>query len=303
MHLRTVVLTSAALAVVLALPPSARADQAILSRDAKFDVPVGTWVEATGGAIVLSREGIPTVVFEGGSEFSDDETVVTKISLSTSDGLGTIELLSPATLTGVTPSNWTADPVDPSSDQFTFAPTVVFRYTAPTYAKLGCTAGHHSVVTSWLHIAGTLVGSSGTKASFSGSTFPGTVGFDNVCPAEEPSGAHDAAQVPSSTALAPYVNPHPGTPGRSPTPMPSTPASPASSPTSVAMASEPTPSVPAVAIALNEPIASASPASAPADTGDLTGAAIALGIAAVVGVAAGMLFIRRRGAIWKDRVR
>jgi hypothetical protein len=281
---------------MLALAPSARADQAILSRDDTVDVPVGGWVELTAGALVLGHSGIPTVVYDGGREFGDDETVVATITLHTSDDLGTVEILSLGTLTGVTPSHWTADPIDATSGEFTFDPPIVFRYTAPSHEKLGCADRPDKVVVSWLHVAATLIGSSGAKASFSADTFPGTVGFDNICPVEESSAPHDAAQGPAATALAPYVNPHPGTPGRSPTPVPSLPASAAPSPTSVAIATETTPSATAAAVDVIEPIASDPPASAPTGTGGLTRAAVPPAIAAFVAVSVGLMVIRRRRA-------
>ena len=288
MQMRMIVMASAALALQLALPPAVRADQAIMSHDRLFEVSPGQSVEYTD-SIVVSRYSIPTLVFDSTSGFADNETVVATISLSAKDGLGTVKLLSASTLTGVTTAHWTADPIDPASSEFTFAPPVSLRYTAPSSAALDCEGRQDKVVHTSLRIAATLVGSAGTQASFSAESFPGVVMFDIVCPAET------YTEEPSPMVLPTHALPDPSsTVVGSPSPAPAATATSASAPPPVATASATSTAAPVASAAVesNGP-GTETPALAPA--ADLTGTVVALGaIAVIVGVLGASLARRRR---------
>ena len=289
MHTRMIVLAGLALALQLALPPAVHADQAIMSHDRLFELNPGGSVEYTD-SIVLSRYGIPTVIFDGASTFADEETVAATITLSAKDGLGRVDLLSASTLTGVTPSHWTADPIDPASSEFTFDPPVSFRYTAPSAEALDCEGRREKVVHTSLRVAATLVGSAGTTASFSAESFPGVVMFDIVCPAET------YAEEPTAMVLPTHALPDPtGTIGRSPSPAPAdtTELTPPAAPS--AMTASPGTSA---ALVVSADVESAEPGTdgpAMAPAADMTQTAVWLAaVAVIVGVLAASLVRRRR---------
>jgi hypothetical protein len=210
MKLRIIVVAGATLAINLMLPLAARADQAILSHDALFVLRPGESVEHSD-TLVLSRFGIPTVVFTGTSGFADNETVVATIALSLQniDDLGTVELLSSSTLTGTTTAAWTSDPPDPAASEFTFDPPISLRYTAPSAVELDCAGHPGKTFRTHLGVAATLVGSAGTTASFSADDFPGVVMFDVTCPAavappsEAPSAPHPTLPPTDAEAVSP----------------------------------------------------------------------------------------------------
>jgi hypothetical protein len=184
MNPRIIVVAGAVLALNLAFPFAVGADQAIMSHDALFALRPGESVEHSD-TLVLSRFGIPTVVFTGTSGFADNETVVATIALSLQnvDDLGTVELLSSSTLTGTTTAAWTSDPPDPAASEFTFDPPISLRYTAPSAVDLDCAGHPGKTFRTHLGVAATLVGSAGTTASFSADDFPSVVIFDVTCPA------------------------------------------------------------------------------------------------------------------------
>jgi hypothetical protein len=286
--MRMVVVASVGLAIQLALPLSVQADQAILSRERLFELDPGQSVEFTS-PIVISRYGIPTVVFDGAAGFADNETVTATITLSAHDGLGSVRLLSSSVLTGTTPTGYSLDPPDPSFSEFTFDPPVSFRYTAPSAATLDCDARREKVVHASLGIAATLVGSAGTTATFSAETFPGVVMFDIYCPAET------YIEEPTSTALPAHALPDPTTTAsRSPSPAPTavataSPLGATTPPASAALSAQP------VALVSAESVEPRTDPPAPAPATDLTLAALVLAVVAViVSVLAGSIAWRAR---------
>jgi hypothetical protein len=226
MRRRLVLIVAVMIGSAFSLPLEARADQAILLHDAIFNIGPGGTVDHDD-VLFISQSGIPTVVFDGATTFADNETVVATITLSTQeiDGLGTVELLSSPTISGTTPADWTTG----GSAEFQFEPAIELRYTAPSAATLGCVEHPGERFTTHLGVAATLVGSAGTKASFSASDFPGVATFVIRCPA--------AAPEPTPTpTTSPRATPHatrPPSPTPTPTPLPSpTPtSSPSPSPT------------------------------------------------------------------------
>jgi hypothetical protein len=187
------------LGTTLAFPLVARADQAILAHDRLFEVAPGE-VVTYGDTLVITRFGIPTVVFDGASGFADDETVVATIALSTRgiDGLGSVELLSSPTITGTTPPGWTTGEPELVAD-FEFAPAIEFRWTAPSAEELGCDDRPGYEVRTHLAISASLVGSKGTKATFSAERFPSTVLFDVTCPEPAATSGPGAPSGPTVT--------------------------------------------------------------------------------------------------------
>lgn len=209
MKRRMMFVAGAALAINLALPLAVRADQAIFAGEMIFKLAPGESVEHSD-TLVLSRFGIPTVVFDAGaSTFADNETVVATIALSTLDidDFGTVELLSPSTLTGSTTATWTADPPDPATGEFTFDTPISFRYTAPSAAALDCAAHPGETFRTRIGVAATLVGSEGTTASFSAQDFPGVVSVEVTCEPAAPTAqitpppTADVTPPPTDTAV------------------------------------------------------------------------------------------------------
>jgi hypothetical protein len=285
MNRRMIILASAALALNLALPRTVHADQAIMSHDALFEISTGESVEHTD-TIVVSRYGIATVVFDGASGFANNETVVATITLSTRDGIGTVELLSPSTLTGRTTSRWTTDPPDPASSEFTFDPPVSLRFTAPTATALDCDGRREKVVRTSLRIGATLIGSAGTKASFSADSFPGVVMFDIICPATEM-----YTEAPAATVVPTHAPPEPSTAlARSPLPTSTPTPSPTTAPTPTPLAASATASGTSVATASVQSTAAPTPTPA----ADMTPAAISLAATVVLVATLAISFVWRR---------
>jgi hypothetical protein len=216
MKRRTMLVAGAALAINFALPLAARADQAIFGGEMILKLAPGQNVEHID-PLVLSRYGIPTVVFDAGaSTFADNETLVATIALSTMDvdDLGTVELLGPSTLTGTTPVGWSMEPPDPSTSDFTFDPPISFRYTAPSAAELHCAANPGETFRTSIAVAATVVGSAGTTASFSAQDFPGVVRVEVTCAPAAPS---PQVTPPPSTDMTPPPTDTTGTSATEPT--------------------------------------------------------------------------------------
>ena len=291
MNRRMIFLASAGLAINIALPGTVRADQAILANEALYDLSPGESVEHTA-SLIVSRYGMPTVVFDGSSGFADDETVVATITLTAKKGIGTVKLLSPSTLTGITTSHWTADPPDPSFSEMRFDPPISLRYTAPTASALHCDDRPGSVIHTSLGIDATLVGSAGTKASFSSDSFPGTVMFDIICPVVVYEEAPTPTVAPKTPAPAKTTAPIVASPSLTPTPTPTPVPTPApTAPVVVLATSSPT----AFAQAIVDPTPSALAAPTTSLAADMTPTAISLGAVAVAIVAGlGAWLVRRR---------
>jgi len=193
---RITLILAAAIGLTLAFPLVARADQAILLRDAVFEIGPGEVVDHTD-VLAISPWGIPTVEFDGATGFAADETVVATIILSTQaiDGLGSVELLSSPTISGTTPADWPT-----GGQEFQLLPAIELRYTAPSAAELGCDDHPGERFTTHLGVGATLVGSAGTMASFSVDDFPGVVSFVITCPAP---GAGDSGVGDTAPTVTP----------------------------------------------------------------------------------------------------
>jgi hypothetical protein len=180
MNRRIALTLAAALGLTLAFPLAARADQAILVRDAVFEIGPGEVVDHTD-VLAIVPAGIPTVVFDGATGFAADETVVATITLSMQDldGLGTVDLLSSPTISGTTSADWPSV----ESNALELQPAIELRYTAPTATDLECDVNPGQRFTTHLGVSATLVGSAGTMASFAADDFPGVVSFVITCPA------------------------------------------------------------------------------------------------------------------------
>jgi hypothetical protein len=195
---RITVIFAVAVGTSLAFPLVARADQAILLHDATFFLGPNEMVQYTDN-LIMSRTGLPTVVFDGSTGFADDETVVATIALSTRDldGLGSAELLSSPTITGTTSAVWTTD----TSSSFEFQPAIELRYTAPSAEDLGCDDHPGERFTTHLGVHATLAGSAGTTGSFSADDFPGVVSFAVTCPPSAPSSGVPTVTMPPTDTL------------------------------------------------------------------------------------------------------
>ena len=196
---RITLILAIAIGSTLAFPLVARADQAIIARDALFEMTPGEVVDHAD-VLILSTTGIPTVAFDGTAGFAADETVVATITLGTQaiDGLGSVELLSSPTISGTTSADWSND----FPNDFEFQPAIELRYTAPSSAELGCDDHPGERFTTHLGVSAILVGSAGTKASFSADDFPGVVSFVITCPASAPSSDAPIVTPPPTSTLS-----------------------------------------------------------------------------------------------------
>jgi hypothetical protein len=196
------------LGMALAFPLVTRANEPVLRHHSLLKVTPGE-VVTYSDTLIISRDGMPTVVFDGASGFADDETVVATIALHTvglSDPdeyfegpeYGSIELLSSPTITGTTPTDWTTGG---TASSFEFSPAIEFRWTAASGEELGCDdpAENQVQVRAYLTISATLVGSKGTMASFAAEDFRSTVLIDVTCPEPAPTAETGAPATPALT--------------------------------------------------------------------------------------------------------